>query len=331
LKALISHGIEVIDIPMSRGINPLKDALALWRLCRIIKLRKYEIIHGHSSKAGFLGRLAARLANRNAVTVYSPHAIAIRHNRIYYYLERMAASWTDCMIAVSPSERIELCGYNIVPPHKIHTISAGIDIDRIPLGHGSDRVRSSLNLETGSPLVGSVGRLVEQKDPETYLAMAVKVLKEIPSCHFVWIGDGDLKAKVLREIERRSLSKQVSVLPFCKDVWQMISEFDLFALTSRYESFGYVTCEAMAVGVPVVATAVPGTVDLVDEESGRLCAPGDIDGLAKAVIQLLSDPSTRFRLGKCAAERIRNKFSATRMAEETGKLYLYLLSEGPLR
>jgi glycosyltransferase involved in cell wall biosynthesis len=326
LEELKGLGVRMEEIPMVRNPSIFPDVAALWKLSRLIHRGNFDIVHCHSSKAGFLGRLAARITDQHAITLYSPHAIAIRLGRVYWALERFAGYLTDGVVAVSESEALELRGYGIVPEKKIVPITAGIEISGTAQGKSNSGLKRELGLAPDTLLVGSVGRLVAQKDPSAFVAVAAKVSREVPQSRFVWIGDGELREQVVAEIERHCMAGKITLMPFRGDVRQLMNEFDVFLLTSRYESFGYVTCEAMEAGLPVVGTSVPGTIDLVNNETGMLCVPGDIDGLASGLVQLLRDTALRKRMGNCAAERVRLHFNASRMTEEMSQLYVQLVS-----
>jgi glycosyltransferase involved in cell wall biosynthesis len=327
--ARLSRGTtRLIEISMAREVAPVRDLVALRKLCRLIRQERFDIVHAHSSKAGALGRLAARLSLRKVATVYTPHAIAIRMGYRYWVIEKLLGYLSDRLIAVSASERSELVGYGIVPDSKIRTASLGIDA--LPFRGGRCYVASGRKSEcSDSPLiVGTVARLCEQKDPITFVRTAELVARELPGVQFVWVGDGELRDVVAAEVKRRNLRSVVSLLPFDPEISPVMRSFDVFFLPSRYESFGYVTCEAMAAGLPIVATDVSGSKDLVIEGVvGYLVPPGDPRSAARALMSLLGDRALRVRMGQAALRRVEEYFGIEVMANGVREMYSQLLQE----
>ncbi len=326
IEQLQVRGIQTYAIPMSRGIEPLVDFVALAKLVRLIAREQFDVVHTHSSKAGFLGRLAARMAKPSAITVYSPNAISISLNRAYWYPEKAAAWLTDALIAVSDSERKELSGYKLVPTKKLVRITAGIPLTEEvqPL---TSSFRDNLRIPTDAVVIGTVGRVSYQKDPDTFLAAAERILRANPEVYFVWIGPGEDLEKMREETIKRGLADRVMFTGYRKDAQHLLQAADIFVLASRYESFGYVTCEAMALSKPVVASRVAGSSELVDDGvTGFLVPPGDALAFADALQQLLHNKAMRNRFGAAGRKRVEQHFSLKRMVEETQQLYLDLLS-----
>ncbi len=317
------RGVSVFVSPMVRSISPGRDLAALRQLVGLIREHQFDIVHGHSSKGGFLARTAARLSGMPVKTAYTPHAISISINRAYWVLEKIAALSTDAMLAVSLSEYEELRQYRLVPESRLHCIRAAIDVDQIIAAAEAGRIdRTKLNVEPGTLLIGTVGRLAPQKDPLTLIRAAAVVRDRGVSAQFIWVGDGELKSDAQQEIERLGLGDTFQLLGYRSDVPQVLAGIDIFALASVYESFGYVTCEAMALAKPVVASAVTGTTELVqDGVTGLLFEPGNPQALADRIVYLAGDPTLRQRLGAAGHLRAKKEFDLPRMISEMEALY----------
>lgn len=328
LEKIQGRGIRTVEIPMARNIKPRADLKALGRLHRFIRRSGFDIVHSHSSKAGFLGRLASKLADRRTVTLYSPHAIAIAVNPIYKPIEKMAGFLTDGMVAVSRSERDQLESYNLIHRDRIHYVTAAVDVQAYSGFSGHHQTREKLGIPANALLVGAAGRLADQKDPFLFLRVAEIVCQCEKDVHFVWAGDGELRTKVLERTKLLGLEKRVHFPGYCADLRPILAALDIFVLTSRYESFGYVTCEAMALGKPVVATHVAGSSELVvDGRTGYLAQPGDAEGFAARLLSLAGEASLRRSFGAAGRARVEEHYDLPRMVSDIEDLYRRLRRE----
>lgn len=326
LQHIETRGVRVYEIPMQRNIHPLQDARALWDLYRVIKAQKFDIVHGHSSKAGFLARLAAKLADPGIVTVYSPHAISISAHPKYWYLERFAGLLTSAVLGVSRSERDELQTYQLVSRSRLHYATAGIDVAAYAGSFGGGDLRRQIGVPDGTILIGSAGRVTPQKDPATFLKAAAKSLERGLRAHFAWAGGGDLLSASQRLARDLGIEQHVTFLGYRPDLRPFLDALDIFALTSRYESFGYVTCEAMAMGKPVVATNVSGSNELVlHGVTGYLVDVADAQGVAEAFEELAGDGKLRRRMGEAGRARAGKHYDLRRMIRDVEEVYRELL------
>ena len=324
LAAIQARGIQTFEIPMSRSIQPRADGRALWSLFQLIRSQGFDLVHGHSSKAGFLarvaGKIAGTLARHKVVTVYSPHAIAISLNPAYAHLERLAGWFTDAVLGVSRSERDELIAYRLMPSTKLHFVTAGIDVAGYSSSHDGRAFRRWIGVPAGAILIGSAGRISRQKDPFTFLRAAAQLRKMDVPAYFAWAGDGELRQEAESLSMHLGLRDRVRFAGQCSDLRPFLAALDIFALTSRYESFGYVTCEAMAMGKPIVATNVSGSRELVaDGLTGFLVEPGDAAGAAAALQRLAQDTLLRRSMGRAARKRAREQFERRTDGAASGK------------
>jgi glycosyltransferase involved in cell wall biosynthesis len=295
-------------------------------LYRLVKTQRFDLIHGHSSKAGFLGRIAAKLANAHAVTVYSPHAIAISANRAYQPLERLAGLFTDAILAVSRSERDELEGYHLVSPPKLHYVTAGIDVPGFARFPRDPEFRRRIGVPDGALLIGSAGRIARQKDPVTFLQAAARLCPHEELVYFAWAGEGEMRRECEQLARALGIEDRVRFVGYCSDVRPFLASLDIFALTSRYESFGYVTCEAMAMGLPVVATNVAGSNELVRHEAtGYLVDVGDAEGCAQRLRTLIKNSFLRRAMAEAGRKRVSDYYGVDRMVRQVETLYQELL------
>jgi glycosyltransferase involved in cell wall biosynthesis len=331
---LASAGVPVLPIAMQRSIDPLADLAALRRLVGLLRRDRYDLIHLHSSKAGFLGRLGAALAfagmppAKRPKVLYSPHGLAFLGDgaaatrRLYLALERLAGPLCDRIVAVSPSEREIAVDRGLAPAERVVCIDLGVDPEPLPAGFSRAAQRQALGVPAGVWLAGTVARATPQKNPFLFVDAAAQVLRQRPDGYFLWCGDGELRAPAERRARELGIADRCRFVGHREDAQAVLASFDLFWLTSNYESFGLATAEAMALGLPVVATDVVGTRDLVvPGTTGVLTPPRDPAALARATLELLGDPAHARSLAAAARARIVERYSLDRMLDATASLY----------
>lgn len=315
IDRLWARGVRCREVPMARGIHALKDLAALLRLMRIVAEFQPDIVHSHSSKAGFLSRVAARLVRPRAKTLYSPHAMSCLYSRVYWFLEKMAGYLTDCLIAVSRSEAQDFRKWRI-PARQIVTIPLNV--------RAQECYPAAAPRTDGSILVASCGRISHQKNGLLFFQAAVEVMRTHPEVRFRWIGsfnkDGEAR-KVRRFMDSEPLARKIEVTGWVTDADALIAEADIFCILSRYESFGYVAADAMMMLLPVVATRVTGLVDLiVDGETGFLCEPSP-EEIAARLVELIESPGLRARMGRSGRERVKKNFRLDLTVRRIEELY----------
>ncbi|MCC7094970.1 MAG: glycosyltransferase family 4 protein, partial [Ignavibacteriaceae bacterium] len=293
-----SKGIfnRTYGLPISRS-GSITDLSNILKIRRIIKENKYNIVHCHSTKAGFVGRLAAFLS-RHPNVIYSPHGFMFCDTRIrarrllYLKLEKYLGYITNKLIAVSGSERDLALEHKIVPSKKVITLYNSIDPGDYSDHVYENKVSEKLKTKNSDIIIGTVGRLYYQKDPIT-LIKSFKIINEtIPNTKLVFVGDGPLITDCLEEIHKLNLQNKIELAGFQKNSKDYYRIFDLFVLSSRYEGLPYALLEAMIMGIPAVGTNVVGIKDLIiPGETGYLVEEGDYKGLATAVLSLLENPS----------------------------------------
>ncbi len=312
------EGVAVHLLPMKRRIAPIADTVALVRLTRLLRRLRPDIVHAHSSKAGFLARVAVRCAG-GVPTVYTPHCFAFLSDSplrgLYRACERWAARWTGRLIAMSREE----CAW-------AHDGARGL---RMP----TDRVRLIPNgIEVGEwvprrertqPVIGFVGRMCRQKGPDFFLAVARRIRQARPDMHFLMLGDGPWRGWVEGRLMRTGMDDCVTVRTARDEiaVAEHLMEMDVLVLPSRWEGLPYTLLEAMAAGVPVAAMAGGGVSDVIEDGiSGLLCAVGDVEGLAVRALALVNDRELAGRIRAGARARMAD-YTLRQMVERIATVY----------
>ncbi len=315
-------------------LHPLKDTLALLDLTAFLRKNLYHIVHTHNSKAGFIGRLAARWASV-PVIVHTVHGFAFHdweplwRRFLFRHLERLGSHWCDKMIFISQPLIDWALEDHIVGEDKIVKIYSGIELDQFhPVKREEkNRIRKKWQLRQKDVVVGIVSKLWQGKG-HGVLIEAFKLLREkIEDARLVIVGEGYLHEQLLKRVETNGLRDFVRFTGFQMNVSEIIATFDVAVLPSFFEGMGRVLLEAMAMEKPVVASHVGGIPDLVEHgTSGLLVEPGNVRALADALEKILSDRTLAKKMGKEGRKRMKGQFSAHIMVQSIEKLYRELLS-----
>ncbi len=323
-------GMAVYEVPhLVQPLHPLNDLLALRELVRIIRDEKIAIVHTHNSKAGFLGRLAGRLAGAPLV-IHTVHGFAFHDAEswwrrfLFRHLERVAATWADHTIFISEPMVGWARREGILARTAYSKIYSGIDLSAFQQYERSDRtgLRQELGLHEGDGVIGFVSKLWEGKGHAVALEAMVRVVAAFPRAKLLLVGEGPLAGALKAQSRALGIASSIVLTGFRSRVAELTWLCDFCILPSFYEGMDRVLLEAGACGKPVVASRVGGIPDVViDGETGFLVPPGDPDALAAAMMRLLEDPDLRRRMGARAREHMGEKFDARTMVEEIVKLY----------
>lgn len=325
LPILEAAGVTTRELEIHRGIDPRTDFRAAIETARYIRRTNIRIVHCHSAKAGFIGRFIARTLP-GVASVYTPNASPFRISSTYRLLEQLSGYLlSDLVIAVSESEADELRENHIVPARRIRVVYSGIpDSDRAVRGLAAS---GDINESRTTCTIGTVGRISEQKSPLLFSAIVDEMTVVDPSLHFVWIGDGEMRAELEADLRLRGVSDHVTITGWVDDIEAEYDRLDIFLLASAYESFGYGTVEAMRAGLPVVVSSVPGSVDVVEDSITGFIVPGFSEGgYAEAIQRLVDDPALRTSMGQRGQERWRDRFHRDKMVKGTLDVYRELAS-----
>jgi len=328
-----AKGIPLRIIPtFGRRIDPLRDLITLVRLFRLMRRERPDIVHTHTAKAGALGRVAARLAGV-PVVVHTFHGSVFDGYfgpsvaRFFQWIERILALGTDTIVAVSERVAADLAERKIAPRRKIEVVPLGLELGRFQdVRQRRGELRRELGVPPRARLVGSVGRLVAIKDLGTLLRSMVQLSATQPDSILLVVGDGPDRPALEMEAERLGLGSRARFLGFRDDLERIYADLDVAVNCSLNEGTPVALIEAMASGVPVLATAVGGTPDLLEEgRLGRLVPPGDPNALACALAETLSGGHDSAEKAALARRSVLQRFSLERLLGDLDRLYLRLL------
>lgn len=332
-----AHRIENVSyLPVKdlrREISPRHDSRALAQLIACLRsLRDASdarlLVHTHSPKAGVLGRIAARWVGADAV-VHSVHGFGHgsekgrgRFGPVLQWVERLSGRLADGYTTDSESNRRQGHRERLFSRRPVEVVHCGYDPDVFrydPVARTS--IRRELSVGDDSPLIVTLANFKEQKDPLTFVRIAARVLERHSEAVFAYAGDGPLRPQVEQELARFRITDRVRLLGWRDDPARLLSAAEVFVLTSRWEGLPQSFGQAMAVGLPIVATAVDGAPEaVVHGETGFLHAPGDVDGLAWSIGKLLTNPELREQMVQAARARA-SRFDNVTMIETLDRFY----------
>lgn len=332
-EAAARENIPCLFVPdLVREISPHHDWRALWRLRALFRTHAFDVIHTHSSKTGILGRLAGRLAGVPLV-VHTVHGYAFpaarqRRERLFYLaLEWYGARWCDAMIVLKEEDR-NLAQQRLgVPADRLILLPNGVDTERFRPRPATERHRlreTLLNLSADTVAIGMVGRLWRQKNPACFVEAAARVVRDTRAqVRFFLIGDGELRASLEQHIAALCLGEQIRILGWREDMPELLPALDIFALPSRWEGLSLAILEALACGLPVVVSDIPGNRDLVEVDRDGLVFPDDdAAALAAALTRLVSDAESRRAFGRAGRVKVLRDYRLEQRIQYLRDFYL---------
>jgi glycosyltransferase involved in cell wall biosynthesis len=332
------RGCRVVDVPgLGREAAPARDVRATLALVALYRRERAQIVHTHTSKAGFVGRLAARLAGTPAV-IHQPHGHIFygyygpRRTRFYTALERLAARWTDRIITLTERGTEEHLAQGIGRRRQYVVVPSGVPTralrERAP---SRAWARARLGLTPDAFVIAAVGRFVPVKGFDLLVAALPRILAETSDARVLLVGDGPERAALERASGALGVAAHVRFTGAVDDVVGCLAAADVLAVPSRNEGMGRVIVEAMALGIPVVGAAVGGIPAVIaDGECGVLVPADDAGALADALARIGRDPMLRSKLGAAASVRA-EVFSTAVMEARTLEIYRALERDRGLR
>lgn len=332
----VARRLRLAVLPeLGREIALGSDLRTLYQLYRLMRRERPQIVHTHLAKAGFVGRIAARLAGV-PIVLHTFHGHTFRgyfspaKTRVFLLLERFCARLSSRIITISARLRDEIAGFGVASPERIAIIPLGFELEPFASQRrGGGDFRRSLGLGSDAKLVAAVGRLVKIKNIPLFLDAAALVGRRLPEARFVLVGDGELRRELEERVEAMGLAEAVIFAGWRRDLPAVYADLDAVVISSDNEGTPASLIEAMAAGCPVVATRVGGVPDLVaDGETGRVVPPGDAAALAGAILDLFGEPERTARMARLAQGRALERHHAGRLVADVDRLYRELLLEG---
>jgi glycosyltransferase involved in cell wall biosynthesis len=305
------RGCRIVELDgLVREVSPARDLAAVVQLYRLFRRARPGIVHTHTSKAGFVGRLAARLAGVPAV-IHQPHGHIFYgywsrpRTALFVALERIAAHWTDTLVALTPREIEENLQRGIGRAPQYAVVPSPVPTQALRQAAPSRVVaRARLGLSPDAYVVAGIGRLVPIKGFDLLVGALPELVARVPEAHVLLVGDGVERGALQAQAAALGVAGRLHVGGARSDVIGLLPAADVLAAPSRNEGMGRVLVEAMALGLPVVGTRVGGIGDVIlDGECGLLVPPEDPGALAEALVELGLDAGRRAKLAAGARPR----------------------------
>jgi glycosyltransferase involved in cell wall biosynthesis len=310
-------GLPSHQIPM----NGRFDVRGIFRLCRLVRDQKIDIIHTHGYKSDILGLISARLSGIKCLA--TPHGFENAPDRklqFFIWLGCKALKHIDFVAPLSEDLRNNILQIG-VKEGRIKFIKNGVDLDEIKTLDTND-APEDVSGKSGEKLIGYVGQLIHRKNVSALLRTFDLLYQENQNIRLLIVGDGKLRLQLEKEADSLRSAEKIQFLGFRTDRLAIMKQLDLFCMTSSLEGIPRCMMEAMALGTPVAAFGIPGVDQLIEDgETGLLANFGDLMALKDAWKKILFEPDVGKRLARKGQERIERQFSSSRMAEEYLDLY----------
>jgi glycosyltransferase involved in cell wall biosynthesis len=335
IEEVRQRGVPLTIFPdLLRQISPWHDLKALWKMKRFIQQGGFTIVHTHSSKAGILGRLAARRA-KTPLVVHTVHGWSFHDYMspvtrwIYILLERWIARFSDALVVVTERDIEKGLQAGIGRREQYRRIRSAIPLDEFdPRLFNRQAIRQELALPAKAVVIGNVGRFSAQKNPLDWVRVAGRIGQACPQAHFLLLGDGPLRPEVEQALQQAGIAERTILTGLRRDVPRMLAAMDIFLLTSLWEGLPRVLPQAMAMGLPVVANRADGVTEAVqDGSSGYLCSPGELEQMAECCIDLAHHPLQRQEMGHRGQAYALQEFDLRKMIASLEALYNELLGQ----
>ena len=339
VKRIEDENINIIQIKgLKWKLNFLYDPIVLLKLIKLMKKKRYDIVHTHTTKAGILGRIAARIAGV-PVIVHGLHGSTFEAfdsgllNWLLFLFERLTGRFTDAYISVSGVLSEKYIERGIGKKENYHTVYSGMELETfygVREKIDCRKKQRELGIGVEDFLIGNVARLETRKGHKFLIDAFKKVIEERKGCplKLLIIGEGEERRNLENYVKDANLEKKVIFTGYREDVEELMAIMDIFVLTSLREGLPRVLVQAAAVGMPSVAFNIDGVPEIIrDNYNGFLVKAGDVKQLTKRIIQYIDHKELRVLHGKNGRELIKGKWSIEDMVGKIDEIYQNLVRE----
>jgi glycosyltransferase involved in cell wall biosynthesis len=315
---------QLRDIGCSVHLAPMTDETD-WQSIQLgvglIRADAIDVIHAHLPNAHLLAGMLSKLTETPVLATIHGRYLNMRDFEIHKITQTHIS-------VIAKSAYFQALNLGI-PASKLHFIANGVDTEVFRPTDKSDYLHSLIKISPDSPLVGFVGRLAPEKGPDVFVKTASIAHKALKNCHFVLVGDGPMREKLKEDIDNLGLNGYIHMVGLQSEMPQIYASLDLMVLTSHSEAMPLAIIEAMASGLPVIATNVGGVIDIVEVgHTGFLNKPDDLNGMANNIITLMSNRSVRESMGSAARKRVEKHFELSSSVDQMTDLLKSLAQTG---
>ncbi len=338
-KSGISPHEVVLEPSLVRELDPVNDLRAYCRLKRFFRERQFDVVHTHCSKAGIIGRLAARAAGV-PVVVHTVHGQAFHpyekpwKNWIYKFAERWAAAKSDRIFAVAQAMIDQCVEAGIAPRDRYQVVYSGMDTRRFAEAKREPQLRRELGIPESARVIATVARLFPQKGYEFVIPAVTEVIQSHPETHLLVIGDGPKRPDYERELAESGVLDHVHFAGLIApdEVCRYLAQADLLWHLSLHEGLPRAVVQALAEGIPAIGFRLDGTPEVViDGETGFCTTPESVGEVVEYTRRIWEDPVLARRMGETGKARVLRQFDWRRMCETLNEAYLELVGRKTIR
>jgi glycosyltransferase involved in cell wall biosynthesis len=346
-EGMLDHMAAEAAIPtvrigdLGRRISVLSDVRAFYRLLRLTFREAPDVLHTHTAKAGALGRLAGfafnltRPRDKRCVIVHTFHGHVLSGyfprwgSLLVRFAERRLAAITDRVVTISPLQRYDIVNrFTIAADARTSIIPLGLDLEALRHPSGGPDLRRELGISASDIVIGYVGRFAPIKDLGTLLRAFILAARREPRLSLLLVGDGPLRPELETIARQSGVQDRIRFLGWIQNLVPVYDAIDVCALSSLNEGTPVSIIEAMAAGKAVVATAVGGVPDVIEDgKTGILFPAGGAGALATALVRLAASPSERMQMGQSGRAAVFDRFSPDRLVDDIERLYAEALTE----
>ena len=335
LKRVSCPGLKIVECPwLVREIAPLSDLKAFLHLKKLFRTERYDVVHTHSSKAGIVGRFAARAAGVPLV-VHTIHGLAFHRyekfwkNLLYIACERAAAPCGKRIYAVAQAMIDQSLAAGVGSPDQYKVVYSGMELDRFLHAKPDPELRKKLGIPEDAVVLATLARLFPLKGYEQFLPVAVKLAKELPQIHCLIIGHGTMMGEIREFIRKEGVESRFSFAGLVApgEVGNYLALASVLVHFSLREGLPRAAVQALASGKPVIAYALDGTPEVViPGKTGYLLKPGDRAGAEAAIRELVANPALAAELGANGRKLVESRFGWKTMSDTLLKDYAECLA-----
>ena len=335
LEMVKADGFRLELFPdLVRELDPVHDLRAYFALKKFFRQEKFDIVHTHTSKAGIIGRLAAKAAHVPTI-VHTVHGQAFHpyekpwRNKLFITAETLAAKCSHRIFAVAQAMIDQCVSAGIAPRERYQVVYSGMDMEQFLQASPTTELRQKLALPERKPVIATLARLSPQKGYEYVLPAALQVLEKRPDVHFLLIGDGPMRPELEKIAADAGVAENFHFAGLIspEEVPQYLVLSDMLWHLSLHEGLPRSVVQSMACGNPAIGFRLDGTPEVVlDGETGYCTAPENVEEVASRTLELLADPARMRSMGEKGKALVREKFTHQHMADILEKAYLDLAS-----
>ena len=323
--------IRVIFVKdLVREINPIKDLKALYSIYKILKQEKPDIVHTHSSKAGIVGRFAAKMCGIKNI-IHTIHGFSFNDTQsflkknLFIFLEKLGAKISKYLIPVSVENTTKGLQNNIGKKEQYHYIRLGVDIENFKNFKDTPTLKKELDIDEKDFLVTTIGPFKPQKNLPDFIKTANEISKNNKNFKFVIVGDGTLRNEFEKLITDYNISQNIFLIGWRRDISNILHSSDFFVMTSLWEGLPISTIEALSCGLVPIVNDVDGQREIIkDGYNGFLIKPHDIKSIEEKILLLAKSSELKNKMSENAIESIDYTFSTDHMIKQHEQLYLTL-------